>query len=459
MCVPAHAAFPQPYAPPLAQSQPTRPQTIATTLQQHYARVQDPATYAAGADFDSPHHARIEAAVETLRCRTSFSDIGPPELSSPITVQEVAQAASTGLHNHRAPNPLDQIPNELLKYGGPGMYAALTAFFNMQWELECKAQTPGVIRSLHKRGDPTLPNNYRPITLGSAIDKLYNLVLNRRLTAHLERTGGLHDAQNGFRRDRSALDNLFMLSSTLQARKRQRLPTYLFFLDIEKAYDSVWRAGLMWHTWEKGIRGKMFRVLAAMCASPSSIVSHDGCLSPPFTPGMGWEQGDTLATTMFNIHVDCVLRDVWAHHDGVPLPPPPHTTPAAAPHPPPDRAPFNNLVALMYADEFLGLATTPEALQALITTVRATLTRWRIKASVSSNADSKTAAMAIAAPVPQASDSLTWGATTLPWVDSYKYLGVHIAADALFDVHIADRLQKGIRAARALHGVTRMSVR
>jgi len=269
------------------------PQRIATTLQQHYARVQDPATYAAGADFDSARHARIEAAVETLRCRTSFSDIGPPELSSPITVQEVAQAASTGLHNHRAPNPLDQIPNELLKYGGPGMYAALTAFFNMQWELECKAQTPGVIRSLHKRGDPTLPNNYRPITLGSAIDKLYNLVLNRRLTAHLERTGGLHDAQNGFRRDRSALDNLFMLSSTLQARKRQRLPTYLFFLDIEKAYDSVWRAGLMWHTWEKGIRGKMFRVLAAMCASPSSIVSHDGCLSPPFTPGMGWEQGDT----------------------------------------------------------------------------------------------------------------------------------------------------------------------
>jgi len=210
----------------------------------------------------------------------------------------------------------------------------------------------------------------------------------------------------------------------------------------------------MWHTWEKGMRGKMFRVLAAMCASPSSIVSHDGCLSPPFTPGMGWEQGDTLATTMFNIHVDCVLRDVWAHHDGVPLPPPPHTTPAAAPHPPPDRAPFNNLVALMYADDVLGLATTPAALQALITTVRTTLTRWRIKASVSSNADSKTAAMAIAAPVPQASDSLTWGATTLPWVDSYKYLGVHIATDALFDVHIADRLQKGIRAARALHGVT-----
>ena len=112
------------------------------------------------------------------------------------------------------------------------MHAALACLFNLQWDLECKPQTPGVIRSLHKRGDPTLPNNYRPITLGASVDKLYNLVLNRRLVPYLERTGGLHDAQNGFRGGRSALDNLYMLSSALDGRRRLNLPTYLLFLDI-----------------------------------------------------------------------------------------------------------------------------------------------------------------------------------------------------------------------------------
>jgi hypothetical protein len=49
------------------------------------------------------------------------------------------------------------------------------------------------------------------------------------------------------------------------------------------------------------VRGKLFRVLANMTDNPSSIVLHDGCMSAPFHPEMGWEQGDTLATTMFNM--------------------------------------------------------------------------------------------------------------------------------------------------------------
>jgi len=152
------------------------PQTIANTLQQHYARVQDPVAFAAGADFDAAHHAHIEEAVERLRTTASLTDHGPPELSGPITAQEVAEAARAGLHNHRAPNPLDRIPNELLKYGGGGMHAALAAFFNMQWELEFKAQAPGVIRSLYKRGDATaahqLPPHHPGVHFGQAVQCL-----------------------------------------------------------------------------------------------------------------------------------------------------------------------------------------------------------------------------------------------------------------------------------------------
>ncbi len=153
----------------------------------------------------------MEAAVAAFRCSASNFHVGPPELDARVTPEEVAVAAAAGLHDDRAPSPLDALPNELLKYGGPGMHAALATFFDFQWEVENKAQTPGVIRSLHKRGDATLPDNYRPITLGASIDKLYNLVLHRRLMTYLEGTGGLHEAQNGFRHGRSAADNLHIL--------------------------------------------------------------------------------------------------------------------------------------------------------------------------------------------------------------------------------------------------------
>jgi hypothetical protein len=416
-------------------------QRVADVLAQHYDSVCDPALFAHGAAFDQQHHDAIEEAVAVMRQSTSLTDPATPQLSAPFTDLEVT-AAAIKLHNHKTPSPLDAVNNELLKYGGDMLHAALAAFFNLQWEAETKAQTPGVIRSLHKRGDATLPTNYRPITLGATVDKLYNACLNARIMAHLEHTGGLHEGQQGFRVGRNTLDNIFTLSTTLHGRLHRRLTTYLLFLDIEKAYDSVWRAGLLWHVWQAGIRGRMFRVLAQMCDSPTSIVLHNGCYSTPFHPGMGWEQGDTLATTMFNIHVNAVLAAVWAQQPGVPL----GSHPAA-----------EGLVALMFADDLVGMADSPERMQALINVVHAELTRWRIKASVSSTDASKTAVMVVKPAHAADAGDVQWvwgtGGMHLPVVRSYRYLGVVLSDDGTWDAHVAARLTKGTNAARALHNV------
>ena len=420
-------------------------QRIADTLAAHYNRVCDPVVFAHDAGFDAGHHAAIEVAVSQLRHSTSLVDSGPPELCSQFTDVEVA-VATARLHNHKAPSPLDAVSNELLKYGGGLLNVALAAFFNLQWETETKAQAPGVIRSLYKRGDATLPTNYRPITLGSTVDKLYNACLNARIVAHLEHTGGLHEGQQGFRVGRGTVDNIFMLVSTLQGRLRHKLTTYLLFLDVEKAYDSVWRAGLLWHVWHAGVRGRMFRVLAQMCDSPTSCVLHNGHYSTPFHPGMGWEQGDTLATTMFNIHVNAVLSAVWAQQPGVPLGPGPSA---------------EGLVALMFADDLVGMADSPERMQALINAVQRELTRWRIKASVSTSDASKTAVMVVKPRRSVVAGDVQWnwgsGGVHLPVVRSYRYLGVVLSDDGTWEQHIAARLAKGTKAACALRNVLQNS--
>jgi hypothetical protein len=100
--------------------------------------------------------------------------------------------------------------------------------------------------------------------LGSAIDKLYNLVINARLMTSKEDNDKLHDGQQDFRPGRSAVDNIYMLKTCFDARCQQKLDTYILFVDIEKAYDTVWRAGLLWHLWQKGVTGKLFCVLANM---------------------------------------------------------------------------------------------------------------------------------------------------------------------------------------------------
>jgi hypothetical protein len=218
-----------------------------------------------------------------------------------------------------------------------------------------------------------------------------------------------------------------------------KLDTYVLFLDIEKAYDTVWRAGLLYNLWNKGIKGRMFRVLAQMIDKPTSIVLHNGQFSAPFHPDMGWEQGDTLATTMFNVHIDTILEEVWETHPGVPIPTTSDNT-------------FQKLVALMYADDFGGLADSPENMMSLINSIRMALTKWRLKASVKSNDGSKTAILVVKGGTQayrnreirrgQRTHTWHWGNIEIPQVTSYKYLGVWISEAGTWEEHINKRIDK-----------------
>jgi hypothetical protein len=423
---------------------------ICEILANQYEQVSSTSTHYRNGDFDAQHRATIETQVKELLEQTSFAEEGPIGLSQPILANEV-KAQCHRLNNNKAPSPLDSIHNELLKYGGDALAGHLANFFQMQFEFEVKAKTCGVIVPVYKKADPTEAKNYRPITLGSAIDKLYNLVINARIMTFLEDNNKLHDGQQGFRPGRSSVDNIYMLKTCLDARCQQKLDTYLLFVDIEKAYDTVWRAGLLWHLWQKGITGKMFRVLANMIDNTPAMVMYNGAFSRVMQPDMGWEQGDTLATTMFNVYIDSVLHQVWEEHEGIPVPVRPGEQAA-------------KLTALLYADDLAGVTSTPEAMQRLVDSTRAALTKWQLRASVNPTDTSKTAIMKVlggcesarrsaATRTDNSAQTYMWGDITIPQVTSYKYLGVTINNINTWDAHFEARLKSGTKAAAAHHKV------
>ena len=148
-------------------------QSIANVLAAQYQQVTDENVFATGTDFEAEHKASIEAAVSAHRMSTEH---GPEQLCEAITLMEV-QLHCAKLHNCKAPSPIDGINNELLKYSSEPMHQALQTLFNLEFTLEHKAQTPGVIIPLYKKDDPTLAVNYSPTTLGSTLDKLYNIII------------------------------------------------------------------------------------------------------------------------------------------------------------------------------------------------------------------------------------------------------------------------------------------
>ena len=151
-----------------------------------------------------------------------------------------------------------------------------------------------------KKGDKVEPGNYRGITLLSVVGKVF---CKNRLVEHLDRETALHEGQAGFRKNRSCIDNVYTLNEVVQGRLRKDKPTYAFFLDVQKAYDTVWRDayGLWLKLWDMGVKGKMWHVVKGMYEVSRSAVLLDGEKSNMFSVEQGVAQGCSLSPILFSV--------------------------------------------------------------------------------------------------------------------------------------------------------------
>ena len=119
-----------------------------------------------------------------------------------------------------------------------------------------------VVVPSHKSGrDPELPQSYRHIALTSCVCKLFERMVNNRLVWYLESKNLLSNRQFGFRKNRSTIDPLLILSREVQnAFANQRQVIGVIF-DLEKTYDTTWMGGggvILKQLASLGIGGNMF---------------------------------------------------------------------------------------------------------------------------------------------------------------------------------------------------------
>jgi hypothetical protein len=96
-----------------------------------------------------------------------------------------------------------------------------------------------------EKNDKRVPLNYRGISLICCTAKLYSSLLNVRIDQFLSTGDKIVDEQNGFRKNRSCQDHLFVLDSVVRNRQKENLSTFAAFVDLKKAFDCVNREFLM----------------------------------------------------------------------------------------------------------------------------------------------------------------------------------------------------------------------
>ena len=96
-----------------------------------------------------------------------------------------------------------------------------------------------IIMVLHKKKDRTDCGNYKGISLVAHAGKILLKIVARRLSEYCERVGILPEEQGDFRPNRSTTAMMFVIRRLQELARKKRIPLYLCFIDLTKAYDSL----------------------------------------------------------------------------------------------------------------------------------------------------------------------------------------------------------------------------
>ena len=140
-------------------------------------------------------------------------------LNSPITAEENKKAIEK-LKCKKAAG-VDGISAEFYKYGCNELLPALELLFNTiltNGEYPSRWAT-GIIHPVYKKGDHGVPDNYRKITVMPCIGKIFESILNNRLSFKNEVCNDNDPYQAGFKSNSRTTDNIFILCAIIDQQR------------------------------------------------------------------------------------------------------------------------------------------------------------------------------------------------------------------------------------------------
>ena len=353
----------------------------------------------------------VREAIETL-------DDSAPD----FTMEELLKAIKH-LKNNKAAGP-DRIPAEILKACPKPVLEIILKLMN---KIKNSSQYPnawalGITSLLFKEGNDEDPNNYRAITVCDAISKILAIMLNDRLEVWSNDNDKVKVEQIGFQKFSRPSDHLFVLRSLIDAHKNQGKKLYACFVDFRKAFDTVWRTGLIYKLIQYKMNITYIKLIKNMYEKTGISLKMNSIISRPVSVGRGVRQGCILSPRLFNLFINDIPDIFDASCCPVGL----------------DKKRVN---CLMFADDLVILSESPAGLQNCLNKLESYIKKWKLEVNLK-----KTKIMIFQNPGKRPEAVFYLGDKQVEVSHSYKYLGTIITDTGNFKANEVNLKKKGLRA-------------
>ena len=366
----------------------------------------------------NPHdqNTRDELSYKTKSYRT----IKRRKKTASSTLPEL-ESAIKNLKNNKSVSG-DLISNEMLKNLSGKSEQLLLKLFNDCLQQGVYPWNSSITTPLHKKGDRQNPVNYRAITVGSCLGKLFSSLLLARLLDFRETMCPDYPNQLGFRSGAQCSDHILTLSTIIEKYVRlgkRRL--FACFVDYRKAFDTVCRDALLFKLKQIGIAGIIFQCLNYMYCHSSTRIKLIKKLSAAIDVTVGTEQGHPMSPELFKLFIhDLSTKLEEIEELNLPL--------------------LNGFKVshLLWADDLVLLALDATSLQKLLDCLNDYADRWELSVNIN-----KTNIMVFntSSRILKCAYGFKLGDLEITPVRTYCYLGILFSLNGSFK-HAIDTLRK-----------------
>ena len=152
---------------------------------------------------------------------------------------------------------------------------------------------------LFKSGSRAMCGNYRGISIMDSLSKIYDILVNVRLSSWMN----IDSAQAGAQKGRSCIEQILTLRLLFDYCKSQKVKLFITFVDFQKAYDKVPRNKLLECLKSRGCGRTMLLAIAALYKCTSFVLR-----SAIISASIGVRQGAPTSCLLFVFYIDKLVR-------------------------------------------------------------------------------------------------------------------------------------------------------